>query len=57
MISFSHDELLHLKWLVETGEIPDDIKVVLRMKIDKLLAEDGMKFSFAPVLKLPRFPQ
>ena len=57
MIAFTHDELLHHKWLVETGEIPADVKAVLRMKIDKLLAEDGMKFSFAPVLKLPRFPE
>ena len=54
MITFTHEELLLLKWLVQDAEdkISKDHRSFLLVKLDKMLAEDGLKFEIA---KTPSF--
>ena len=51
--TFTHEELLNLKWLVEnTDMLTDDMQQMLSLKLTKMLAEDGLKFEIA---KTPSF--
>lgn len=46
MITFTHDELLMLRWLVDvhgTGSLEADRRSFILMKLDKMLAEDGQR--------------
>lgn len=40
--TFTHEELLNLKWLVEnTDMLTDDMQQMLSLKLTKMLAGDG----------------
>lgn len=41
-LTFTHEELLNLKWLVEnTDMLTDDMQQMLSLKLTKMLAGDG----------------
>ena len=41
-LTFTHEELLNLKWLVEnTDMLTDDMQQMLSLKLTKMLAWDG----------------
>ena len=54
MMTFTHEELLLLKWLVQDAEdkLSKDHRSFLLVKLDKMLAEDGERHI---VVKTPSF--
>lgn len=53
-MTFTHEELLLLRWLVfdAKDKLPKDQRSFLLVKLDKMLADDGLRFEIA---KTPSF--